>query len=286
MSDPELSRGAGGEDVHRLQALLNRVGAMLVQDGDFGRNTETGVRYAQAMAGLASTGDADQAIWDWLRAQPEPFPPLATEGVAMIAREETGGLAYYEQVTRWPHFPGVQSGITIGVGYDLRWNSEEDFRTLWGPVLEPAAVEELSLDIGRRGSRRRARELRDMGVEVPFAAAWQAFVAHTLPRFTDDTAGIYPSLTRLPDLCRSVLVSLVFNRGTSLRGATRAEMRHIRDVLVRADDDSLHKLQRKMILLEVEDQILAMRRLWSPESGLIRRRQTEANLWRTGVNDW
>ena len=286
MSEPELSRGDRGDDVQRLQGLLNRVGAMLVADGDFGRGTETGVRYAQEIAGLASTGDADQPLWDWLMDQPEPFPPLATEGVAMIAREETGGLAYYQRVSRWPHFPGVQSGITIGVGYDLRFNIEDDFRRVWAPVLEAAVLETLSKDIGRRGTRQRADALRRMGIEVPFAAAWQVFVGHTLPRFTDDTAGIYPSLLRLPDLCRSVLVSLVFNRGTSLSGASRTEMRQIRDVLARADDSSLHKRQRKMILLEVEDRILDMQRLWGPASGLVKRRQAEANLWRTGVNAW
>jgi len=71
-----------------------------------------------------------------------------------------------------------------------------------------------------------------------------------------------------------------------INDATRAEMRRIRDILARADDAALYRLQRKMILMEVEDEILSMRRLWGAHSGLIKRRQTEANLWRRGVDAW
>lgn len=126
MTYPELSRGDKGADVRRLQELLDRVGAMLVCDGDFGGMTERGVRHAQSLAGHPETGTADDPLWIWLDARPEPFPPLPTEGVALIAREETGGLAYFDAVTRWPHCPGLSSGITIGIGYDLRSKTEPE----------------------------------------------------------------------------------------------------------------------------------------------------------------
>jgi hypothetical protein len=79
-------------------------------------------------------------------------------------------------------------------------------------------------------------------------------------------------------------VSLVFNRGTSLSGTTRKEMKEIQNILNRADDSNLSKSQRTEILSEVEGQILSMKRLWPPGSGLIKRRQSEANLWRTGLS--
>jgi len=286
MSYPELNRGDKGEDVKHLQTLLNRVGAMLVADGDFGAGTERGVRYAQDIAGQPVTGSADKDLWAWLESQPETYPPLATNGIALIAREETGGLAYYNNVTRWPHYPGLSSGITIGVGYDLHYNSEANFRDLWSPHLSINALDELSNDVGKRGSKRRARELKRLGIEVPFKAAWSVFVRNTLPRFYADTETIYPSLPRLPDLCRSVLVSIVFNRGKSLKGPSRNEMRTIRDIIDMADDPTLHKQKRKMILTDVEDQIVLMQRLWDPGSGVCKRRQAEANLWRAGIDAW
>jgi peptidoglycan hydrolase-like protein with peptidoglycan-binding domain len=286
MNYPELNRGDEGEDVKKLQTLLNRVGAMLIADGDFGGGTERSVRYAQDIANQPSTGTADEALWKWLESKPEPYLPLATNGVAFIALEETGGLAYYHDVTRWSHYPGYQSGVTIGVGYDLRFNTETDFRELWGAHLSEAFLDELSKDIGKRGSKRRVNELKRLGVEIPFKAAWPAFIENTLPRFYANTKSIYPSLEKLPNLCRSVLVSIVFNRGTKLDGPRRKEMRAIRDILATADEPDFHKRKIKMILADVEDQIVSMKRLWDLVSGLCKRRQAEANLWRTGLADW
>ena len=283
MNFPTLRRGDTGEDVIILQSHLNKVGAMLIADGDFGSGTESGVLYAQDVAQQPATGIADTALWTWLQQQPEPFELLDTNGVAFIAKEETGGLGFYAVVTRWPHFPGHASGITIGVGYDLRFNSESDFRASWGNHLPRAHLDELAKDIGKKGSKARAKELKQKGVEVPFKAAWPVFLDLTLPRYYSDTQSIYPSLGRLPGLCRSVLVSLVFNRGTSLSGSSRTEMKKIREILNQADNSHLSKPQVKQILAGVEDQILSMRRLWDPGSGLIKRRQAEANLWRQGL---
>lgn len=286
MSFPELNRGDKGEDVKHLQTLLNRVGAMLTADGDFGGGTERGVRYAQDIAEQTSTGTADNDLCSWLESRPEPYPLLATNGVAYIALEETGGLGYYHAVTRWPHFPGLSSGVTIGVGYDLRFNTEENFRELWGEHLSSDTLDELARDIGKPGSKKRVKELKQLGIEIPFKAAWPVFVQKTLPRFYSATEEIYPSLPQLPSLCRSVLVSIVFNRGNSLNGSRRTEMRAIRDILAQAADPSLHKPRRRMILSEVEDQIVSMQRLWDPDSGVHKRRQAEANLWRAGIEAW
>ncbi|MCA1795550.1 MAG: hypothetical protein ABR534_05710 [Desulfotignum sp.] len=63
-------------------------------------------------------------------------------------------------------------------------------------------------------------------------------------------------------------------------------MRAIRDILANADNESLHKQKRKMILTDIEDQIVSMQRLWDPVSGVHKRRQAEANLWRAGVEAW
>lgn len=286
MAFSTLHRGDGGDEVTQLQSALNKVGAMLVPDGDFGRGTERGVLYAQDMAGQPTTGVAETTLWEWLERQPIPYEKLNTDGVAFIAKEETGGLQYYEMVTRWPNYPGAESGITIGVGYDLRFNTETDFREFWGKYLPASYLEELSKDIGVRGSKKRAEELKSMGIDVPFKSAWPVFNGLTLPRFYSETKSIYSSIDSLPDLCRSVLVSIVYNRGPSLNGSTRKEMKEIQQILNRADNSSLGKLGKIAILEEVEDQILSMKRLWNPGSGLIKRRQSEANLWRKGLTAW
>jgi peptidoglycan hydrolase-like protein with peptidoglycan-binding domain len=280
---PELKRGARGDDVGQLQSLLNRTGAMLLRDGDFGGGTERAVRRAQGLAGLAETGIAVAALWTWLEARPEPSPLLPADCVACIAVEETGGLLYYEAVACRPHWPGEESGITIGIGYDLRFAEAEDFRTAWQHRLPPAAFAELAGDVGRRGTKARVAQLRQAGVRVPFDAAWEVFVGVSLPQHHARTEGAFPSLPSLPDWCRTVLVSLVFNRGPGMRGPGREEMRAIRDLLAAAAVPGLGAAERRATLAGVEDQLLSMKRLWPPASGLVRRRQNEANLWRRGL---
>jgi len=60
-------------------------------------------------------------------------------------------------------------------------------------------------------------------------------------------------------------------------------MRQIQLLLEKADDQGLTREQVRQILDGVEDEILKMKRLWAPGSGLIARRQAEANLWRQGL---
>ena len=288
MSYPQLYRGSTGEEVKTLQLYLNRIGAMLIADGDFGGGTVRGVMYAQDVANMPVTGNLDAGLWSWLAAQPDPFPQLATNGIAFIALEETGGLDYYQTSAHWPCYPGGLSGVTIGVGFDLGANSEQDFRDCWGPYLSPGHIRELSKDIGKRGTPERVAELRQMGVDIPFKVAWAVFIKKNIPKYYTDTKAIYPSLEQLPELCRSVLVSIVYNRGASLRedDDKRKEMRMIRDILLNASASGFSKEEKKKILSGVEDQIVAMKRLWAPSSGLCKRRQNEANLWRQGLNDW
>jgi hypothetical protein len=281
-----LKRGDRGDEVSQLQSRLNRTGAMLKPDGDFGLATEKGVTHAQDIAGQPLTGIADASLLTWLETVPEPYPQLDTDGLAFIALEETGGLSYYEQYTRWPQFPGEASGITIGVGYDLRWNSAGDFLSLWSEHLPQIMLSELLKDIGKPGSTERTRMLRQLGIEVPFKKAWPVFIKKTIPRFYNETLAIYPSLEHLPGLCRCALVSIVYNRGNSLEGDRRREMRAIRAILAAADNEHPDRTKMKSILFGVEDQIISMKRLWVPSSGLVKRRQEEANLWRSGLAQW
>lgn len=280
-----LQRGSKGFEVVKLQQQLNRVGAMLVCDGDFGGGTERAVRYAQDMAELTTDGICNQVLQHWLDSQPEPYQELTTEGVAMIAREETGGLAYYHAVCRFPHYPGYSSGITIGVGYDLHFASESSFRELWQPYMAVGAVNELANDIGKRGTKSRAAELRNKGIEVPFKAAWPVFVEQLMPQYFSLTKSVFPQLSRLPKSCRAVLVSLVFNRGASLEGDRRKEMRAIRDKLASAFSATAGNdlAAQRQLLMSIEDDIVSMQRLWGSDSGLYRRRQVEANMWRNGL---
>src|SRR3989442_11655399 len=86
VADPVLKLKDKGPDASVAQDLLNRNGAILDADGDFGSGTESAVREFQTAAGLAVTGVIDAATWQALRTLPEPSADIPTRAVAFIGR--------------------------------------------------------------------------------------------------------------------------------------------------------------------------------------------------------
>jgi peptidoglycan hydrolase-like protein with peptidoglycan-binding domain len=76
MPDRVLKLHDKGPDVTEAQELLNRTGAILDPDADFGRGTETAVREFQTALALPATGSIDAKTWEALRLQTEPCPDL------------------------------------------------------------------------------------------------------------------------------------------------------------------------------------------------------------------
>lgn len=258
-------------DVEHLQQLLNKVGGLLTTDGLMGPNTRRAIMDARDMANLPPGQEADEPLRDWLAQQSEPSPDLPTEGVTFIAKEETGGRQFYETHAAQPHWPGEASGVTIGVGYDLRF-SADIFEEDWGTRLPPDVLARLRPCLGRAGSKEDVAALAD--IRVPWPMAWQVFTARSLPREVGKTRQVYEPFAELPGLCRSVLVSLVFNRGPSVEDTDRRrEMREIRDLLANRQPEA------------VADRIRAMKRLWPNSRGLRERRDREADLWDRGLRE-
>src|SRR5262245_51259355 len=133
-----LRRGDRGNEVSRLQRLLNKVGGLLPEDDAFGPQTEDAVRDALVLAGLAPSSLADDGLIDWLDAQPDPNPAVPTSVIAFIAREEVSSRAAYKATYHRPTWPGGESGITIGIGYDLRMQTARQFDTDWHGLLSSA----------------------------------------------------------------------------------------------------------------------------------------------------
>jgi hypothetical protein len=104
-------------------------------------------------------------------------------------------------------------------------------------------------------------------------AASAVFFALTVPRYYRDTAAAFPGLERLPADAQGALVSLVFNRGGKMKGASRSEMRAIRELVPLGD------------LRGIAAQLRAMKRLWVGKGldGLVKRREVEAKLVESAI---
>jgi hypothetical protein len=188
-----------------------------------------------------------------------------------IVRFEIGSRAQYERLYAQPTWPGGESGVTIGVGYDLGFTSKAQIEADWGPFLEQPARASLAAVQGIKGASAEplARGIRH--IRIPLAAAEAVFYASTLPRFARMTRDAFPGVEKLPFDAQGALLSLVFNRGASLDGERRREMRAIRDALKGS----------RVSLADIAAQVDAMQRLWPTLRGLRERRVSEAALIRS-----
>lgn len=195
-------------------------------------------------------------------------PGVSPAAVALIVGFEIISPAYYTKRLQSPVYPGGASGATIGIGYDLGHQARDTIAADWA---EHPQLERLLPAAGVMGApaRQLVRTMRD--VRTPLADAQRVFSAATLPTYNALTARTFANgWDALPPNTSGSLTSLVYNRGASMRGDRRREMREIRDACVPSGDAAC-----------IATEIRAMKRHWmgtSIERGMAARREAEAVL--------
>lgn len=266
-----LKLGASGSDVVKLQKRLLELGLNSGSaDGKFGPKTETAVKQFQQNKGLVADGIAGQKTLAALfPGELLGSPLLSYRAIELILEFEIGGgQEYYTRFLQRPTWPEGASGITIGIGYDLGYNSSEVFNKDWNR-LGHLQRQRLSVCCGLTGETAKNRLASVRDIIVPWELAWDVFNLVTVPKFYDLTKEAFPGFEELPADVRGGLVSLVFNRGTSMEGNRRREMRAIRDLVPRKN------------VRGIASQIREMKRIWEGTSiarGMNRRREAEADL--------
>ena len=74
------------------------------------------------------------------------------KSLELILQFEIGSRAQYERLYAFPTWPGGESGVTIGIGYDLGFTSKQQFEADWGPFLEEPARAALAAVQGAKGA--------------------------------------------------------------------------------------------------------------------------------------
>lgn len=198
---------------------------------------------------------------------------LSDAGIALIRRTEGCSTK--------PDWPGGDSGVTIGYGYDLGYCNIDQFASDWGQVLTPDQFSALRPAVGLKGQKARNFQVKIAGVTVTRAEADAVLVTSSLPLTEALLRTKFPGADALCDNAFSALVSLVFNRGTSTTDPPgsdrRREMRDIRDALANP------ALDRNQKLAAIAAALRSMKRLWARQGldGLIKRRESEAQLVET-----
>jgi GH24 family phage-related lysozyme (muramidase) len=174
----------------------------------------------------------------------------------------------YEGIDQPSDWPGGSSGITIGIGYDLGYESADDFTNDWQPRLSTGDFTTLTQVVGLKGTTAQAKASSLKTIKIKTSDAEQVFLERSVPKYQKQTQQAFPGVDDLPADAQGALFSLVYNRGTSMEGDSRKEMRAIRDAVPNKD------------LQEIANQLRAMKRLWEGKGldGLLKRRDAEADL--------
>lgn len=193
---------------------------------------------------------------------------ISRKGLEQLIQHEISSKAYYNRNLKHPVWPGGGSGVTIGIGYDLGYNRVSQIRNDWRGMIADVDIEKLTEVSGLKGDEAKKALSRVNFVSITFDSAKQVFSESTLPRYAASARKAYPGIELLLPDAQAALLSLVYNRGTSMSGARRKEMAAIKPLVKQQDYHA------------IAEQIQMMKRLWEGRglSGLLKRRDDEAEL--------
>jgi hypothetical protein len=174
-----------------------------------------------------------------------------------------------------PVWPGAESGVTIGIGFDLGYRTRDELSKAWAE-LPTETLDRLADAIGVRGQKARELTAKLADVAVPFDLSVRVFRTFDLVRYARLLERELPEARDLPPDAYGALVSLVHNRGAAgfkaLKHDNRKEMYAIGKLVEIGAYDG------------VPEQFRAMKWVWERDlRGLHRRREAEARLFEAGL---
>jgi len=251
------------------------------------KGKEEYVKTIQKALTLLPDGIDGPVTWEAIKAKlapdnniNKPVNPQITDTITQLSNkayrlildyEVGGGPSYYNKALKHPCYPGGESGVTIGIGYDLGYNTAAQFEADWKAILDQTSYNRLVPHLGKKSSNAKAAIPSVKDIEISWDAAEIVFKKNTLPRFINETKKAFPGVERLHTDAFGALVSLVFNRGGSTSGSSRVEMLNIKNAIINKRTD---------IYNYISQQVIDMKRLWVGKGldGLLTRRNDEAKL--------
>lgn len=219
--------------------------------------------------------------------QVEMTPPISPATVAFLVAQEDVSEGWYNANAAHPVWPGGESGVTIGIGYDLGNQTPTTILKDWSVAIGASNAAFFVRCAGVTGEAAHAILAQVGHVIVPWAAAISVFTTSTLPRYAAQTWDALPNCAALPPDAFGALVSIGYNRGNGgwtanqIDGVSRFhEMGEIRDAMDARDFGAIPAFIR------------SMRRLWPdgepnaehPQgSGLWLRRTKEAAMFEAAL---
>lgn len=194
---------------------------------------------------------------------------ISKKAIDLIVQYEVGGKSYYDKVMHRPTFPGFNSGIKIGIGYNLAYTYQKQLINDWTGNINPNYFPALFRVLGLKGIPAKQMLIGDLlKVTIPYLNAYDVLIKRTIPRYYLMALEIYPELSLLNEDTKGAIVSMVMCRGIKLDGENRVEMRELVELIANKDYDGIaDAVERSKRLCEVRGL-----------DELVKRREAEADL--------
>lgn len=215
---------------------------------------------------------------------PSKPPTHRAGGLDEVAQKAADFLVKAEGIPLHPYWPGKNSGITFGVGWDAGYHTSAELRETWS-ALGDENVGLLQAASGRKGKDAQAFLAEIRNIDIPRSISMDVLNTELKSRDYPFVIRLFPGVEKLPTEAQVAFISLVFNRGgamgrepdwsTATQLDQRWEMRRMRDDVRRQDYYAIYA------------HLGVMKRLWEGQSmrGLRIRRGDEQALIRPLVNE-
>ena len=197
----------------------------------------------------------------------ETYEMETTAGNFVVSEKLFEFILEIERYSEYPYaLSDNSSGITIAYGYDLGHQTSATIDTELSGLYTPREIETLKTALGKRGADARAHLATVRHIAISKENALK-LAATMKKRYAQQVVDIYPKAINLHPDCQGALLSLVINRGNSLTGDTRLEMKQIQEDLIG------NKFEN------IPSRLRSMKKLWANDRnriGLVQRREKEA----------
>jgi hypothetical protein len=200
-----------------------------------------------------------------------------------VIEKSVSFLIQAEKLADRPYWPKGNSGITIGVGWDLGYHSAAELKTTWSE-LRPEVLGRLEKAAGIKGQQAQALLPQMRSVLIPESVSLTVFRDSLVRQYYPLVLQMFPQIEKLPTNVQVAFISVLFNRGPV--------MGHDPDWRIAKDVDRRWEIRRMRDDVNRQDffaiyaHLGTMKRLWEnagPRGLLIRRRDEQA-LIRPYVN--
>lgn len=194
--------------------------------GDYGQLLGPSVTDYQRRAGLVPDGKIGAQTRSAIIADQR----AARDSLWSGFRGSFGLLVRSEGHRPVPYHPTPESGVTLGYGWDLRWQNRADLERIWGGLFAPEDLEPLASALGLAGTAAASWVQQPLGRWYHVAEAAAVRLPQQAEPYWRAAISEWPELVDAPGTAQTAILDACYNAWVgpvrAARDACRAALTH------------------------------------------------------------